>query len=299
MPIEEFLQYLQTEKRASSHTVTAYQNDLTSFSDFLIEFYPDTTPDQASHSMIRTWLVSLVQSGISNRSVGRKLSALKSYYRFLLKSEVIETNPAAKVTAPKTEKRLPEFLDQQKVREIQENPVEAQDESAESEFEALRDQLIFDLFYHTGMRLSELIGIQVNDVDLVSGQLKVLGKRNKERILPISAALKASIVKYLEIRPTVALKTENSLILTARGNKVYPKLVYRVVRSTIEKVSSREKRSPHVLRHTFATHLLNNGADLNAVKELLGHANLSATQIYTHNTFEKLKSIYKQAHPRA
>ncbi|MGB0403745.1 MAG: tyrosine-type recombinase/integrase [Salibacteraceae bacterium] len=296
MVIDEFLQYISSEKRFSHHTIKAYQKDLETFQLFILNHFEINDLTKVSHQDVRSWLVDLKSSGLTNRSINRKISTLKSFYRFLLREAVVENNPMAKVVAPKSGKRLPEFVEKDKIELILDQPSGQLD----NDFELCRDFLIIELLYATGIRLSELISIKDFDVDHSNGQLKVLGKRDKERIIPLANDLLFRVQDYIKIKETSQIaNSKKNLFLTARGKELYPKLVYRLVNRRIGEVSSQKKRSPHVLRHTFATHLLNNGADLNAVKELLGHANLSATQVYTHNTFEKLKNIYKQAHPRA
>lgn len=295
MYLENFIQYLTSERRYSSHTVTAYQKDLRQFYGFLELNYSVTDIRQVNHQMIRAWIMDLIENDNSGRTVNRKLSALKTYYRFLRRNSIIEINPMLRILPPKSNKPLPEFVST-------ENMDLLLDEVAfEEGFEGARDKLIIEFFYFTGIRLAELVGLQNKDIDLQKRQIKVLGKRNKERLIPFGNTLERSIDKYISERDkmTGSIQPEDTFFITKKGLKIYKKLVYRIVNSYLSKVSTLKKKSPHVLRHTFATHMLNNGADLNAIKELLGHANLSATQVYTHNTIEKLKSIYNQAHPRA
>lgn len=292
MPLSSFIQYLETEKRVSSHTITAYSHDISSFHNFIENNFDELDLTKVNHLMIRSWLVDLFDKGIGSRSVNRKLSSLKTFYRFLVQNGDLDVNPLSKVITPKQEKRLPEFIEEKKL-----GGLKAQ--LNEDDFSGKRDLLIVEILYATGMRLSELLGVKLSDVDRASQQIKVLGKRNKERIVPISGSLINLIDSYILERNSVTPDNQDYLIVTDKGAKAYPNLIYRSVNSSLAKVTTQNKKSPHVLRHSFATHLLNNGADLNAVKELLGHSNLSATQVYTHNTFEKLKSIYKQAHPRA
>lgn len=292
MPLSSFIQYLETEKRVSSHTITAYSHDISSFHNFIENNFDELDLTKVNHLMIRSWLVDLFDKGIGSRSVNRKLSSLKTFYRFLVQNGDLDVNPLSKVITPKQEKRLPEFIEEKKL-----GGLKAQ--LNEDDFSGKRDLLIVEILYATGMRLSELLGVKLSDVDRASQQIKVLGKRNKERIVPISGSLINLIDSYILERDSVTPDNQDYLIVTDKGAKAYPNLIYRSVNSSLAKVTTQNKKSPHVLRHSFATHLLNNGADLNAVKELLGHSNLSATQVYTHNTFEKLKSIYKQAHPRA
>ena len=292
MPIQSFLQYIRFEKRFSPNTVLAYQNDLEQFFDYASTTYGISDPAEVQHGVIRSWIVALMEEKISTRSINRKLTSLKTYFKFLLRKQQISHNPMLKVQAPKTSKRLPVFVDQQKM-ELLFNDVDFGEG-----FIGLRDRLMLELLYATGMRLAELIGIKDADVDLFAAQVKVLGKRNKERIIPFSTKLKELIQIYLKARKH-EFQDSLTLLVTDKGKPLYPKMVYRIVTQRLGEVTTLEKRSPHVLRHTFATHMLNNGADINSVKEILGHANLSATQVYTHNTIEKLKEVYKLAHPRA
>lgn len=295
MYIEKFIQFIQFEKRFSQNTITSYKNDLSQFTEFQLNEYQVNNIEKADFQMIRSWIVYLVDKSVSTSTINRKLSTLKSFYKYLLKEGVIDENPMIKIIAPKSNKRLPEFVGKENMNHLFE------DIEFEEGFVGKRDKLIIEMLYFTGMRLSELINIKDLDVDLQNQQIKVLGKRNKERLIPFSLVLQNSIEDYLKIRNKDINQSEQKIyfFVTQKGKKVYEKLVYRAVNSYLGKVSTLRKKSPHVLRHTFATHMLNNGADLNAIKELLGHSNLAATQIYTHNTIDQLKSIYKQAHPRA
>jgi integrase/recombinase XerC len=245
--------------------------------------------------MVRTWIVSLIEQDISARSVNRKLSTLKSYFKFMTKEGLVQENPMPKIQSPKTSKKLPVFVDNESMETLFSAEIFSDD------FEGIRDRLILEMFYMTGIRLSELINLKDPDIDFYQQNIKVLGKRNKERLIPVSSGLIDSIKKYLEIRnkSIEAVEQNDYFYVTIKGKKLYEKLAYRIVNSYLGKVSTLKKKSPHVLRHTFATHMLNNGADLNAIKEILGHSSLAATQVYTHNTIEKLKNIYNQAHPRA
>jgi len=290
--ILQFCDYLTHQKRYSTHTVTAYQTDLTQFSFFLSDHYDKISLKEIDSSIIRSWIVSLIEQEISTRTINRKISSLKSFYNYLLKNHLVENNPLKKIVSPKTSKRLPVFISETEMLNLFENQI------FEDNFEDKRDQLILELFYATGIRLSELINITLSDVDIINLTLKVLGKRNKERIVPINNNLSIIIQEYLSKRQNDVYHS-NFLLLTLKGEKVYEKLVYRIVNRYLSNVTKASKKSPHVLRHTFATHMLNNGADLNSIKEILGHSSLSATQVYTHNTIEKLKNIHKQAHPRA
>jgi len=292
MNIQSFLQYIRFEKRFSPHTVKAYQSDLQQFATYLKETYEVDEAPQVIHPMIRSWMVQLMENGVTSRSINRKLTTLKTYYRFLLRKEEIKVNPMLKVIAPKTSKRLPVFVEQSRMEVL------FSQDSFGKNFEDLRDRLVLEFLYSTGMRLSELIGLSDESIDQYLCQLKVIGKRNKERIIPFTNILKDAIREYLEERNKKFSGT-TAFFVTDSGKAMYPKFVYRIVTRRLSLVTTLARKSPHILRHTFATHMLNNGADINSVKELLGHANLSATQVYTHNTIEKLKKVYKQAHPRA
>lgn len=289
-----FYQYLANEKRFSKHTISAYRTDLSQFERYTREEFEISDPEEITASIVRSWVVFLMEEELDEKSINRKLSSLKSYFKFLLKNKKVSQNPVSQVQGPKVKKKLPTFLSEEKMKFfIAEDPFP-------EDFEGLRNSLLIDLLYCSGMRLSELVHLKDGDIDFYNSTVKVLGKRNKERIIPIPSQLVTKIIEYQKKRRDLARENENKyLFLTKKGNPIYPKLVYRVVNKYLNLITTQTKKSPHVLRHTFATHLLNNGADLNTVKELLGHANLSATQVYTHNTFEKLKSIYKQAHPRA
>jgi integrase/recombinase XerC len=234
-----------------------------------------------------------MNNGITARSVNRKLSALKSFYHYLVRENILESNPVKKVILPKTNKKLPVFVQEKNMDMLLDHI------NFGNDFEGIRNRLIIEMLYFTGMRVNELTGLRCSDLNLVDSSLKVLGKRNKERIIPLISEIVSTLDVYLAKRSELAVGTSDYLFLTAKGGKVYNRLAYRIVNQYLTLVTTLDKRSPHVLRHTFATHMLNKGADLNAIKEILGHANLSATEVYTHNTFEKLKKIYKQAHPRA
>jgi len=288
MPRDKFLSYLKNEKRYSPLTVTAYTTDLTQFYNFIKAQYDLTRIEEVTHDLIRSWIVDMIDAGIATRSVNRKITTLKSYYKFLLRQGIVKKNPMLKILSPKTSKKLPVFVEKSSMDELLD--VVEFDEGGKGR----RDKLIILLLYCTGMRLSELINLKVSDIDFNKGTLKILGKGNKERVLPFSENLKNEIKQYLDEAHPIEW-----LFLTDKGKKLYAKLVYRLVNSYLRKVTTISKKSPHVLRHTFATHMLNNGADLNAIKEFLGHVSLSATQVYTHNTIKKLTNIYKQAHPKA
>ncbi|WP_420582730.1 tyrosine-type recombinase/integrase [Reichenbachiella sp.] len=290
--IKPFLKYLLQEKRYSSHTVQAYETDLLQFQDYLECIDLELTLEEAGHKMLRAWVVSLIEADINPRSVNRKIASLRSFYKFLLKREVISENPATKLRPLKTAKALPEFVLKDEM-DVLLDRVEFSDD-----FEGTRDKLIIELLYGTGIRLSELIHLKDQDVDHFNQSIKVLGKRNKERIIPLTLGNIRLIEAYAKVKEQV-VATDDWLLTTDKGKKCYPMMVYRIVQKYLGYISKVYKKSPHVLRHTYATHLLNNGADLNAVKDLLGHSSLAATQVYTHNSLDKLKSVFDQAHPKA
>lgn len=295
MPYAKFLLYLQYEKRYSKHTITAYGKDLKQFFDFIATTYQINDPSQITHFYIRSWVVSLLEQKLDARSVNRKISSLKTLFKFFLREKTIVHNPMLKITAPKVSKKLPVFVDKTKMDMLLDGV------PFEEGFPGIRDKLIINMFYQTGMRLSELINLTDKDIDLYNLSIKVLGKRNKERIIPIIPELKNDILNYLNERKSYLNpeKSVTAFFIKNDGNKLYPKFVYKVVNIMLRAVTTNTKRSPHVLRHSFATEMLNSGAEINAIKEILGHSNLAATQVYTHNTIDKLKNIYKQAHPKA
>lgn len=283
-----FLKYIEFEKRYSKHTLISYDTDLTQFFTFLDVEYDIFDISEVTHQIIRSWISSMLDRGISSRSVNRKITTLKSFYKYLMQEDEVTENPTQKIISPKNAKKLPVFVEKSKMDELL-SEIEFPDT-----YEGERDKLIIDVFYMTGMRLSELLGIKKEDIDFSKSSIKVLGKRNKERIIPLSINLLNQLKKFSEKN-----KINSYFFVNHESKKLSSKNIYNIVNKYLSMVSSLEKRSPHILRHTFATHMLNNGADINAIKEILGHANLSATQVYTHNTIEKLKTIYKQAHPRA
>ena len=290
--IDDFLRYLQAEKRYAEHTIKAYKNDLNQFHAFCQE--SDSESMDLHFRTIRSWVVSLMDSGYSSRTVHRKLTSLSTYCNYLIKEGQLESNPVKRVLKPKLSKRVPAFVEEGKLDLL------LDEYDFGENFTGCRNRLVLDLLYQTGMRRSELIGLTIGSINREGKSVKVIGKRGKERIIPVGDELLAAIEKYMVLRKeVVADKAVDRLLVTEKGKAAYDKLIYRIVNSYLAMVTTLDKRSPHVLRHTFATHMLNGGADLNAIKELLGHANLSATQVYTHNTYKKLKSIYNQAHPRA
>ena len=285
----EFIQYIAAEKRFSEHTIKSYLTDLNQFTTYIdaeFEIYKDV--NEINFQIIRSWIASMLEKEISPRSVNRKISTLKTYFKFLLRNKFLEESPMLKVVAPKSKKRLPVFIEEDQMESL------FSEITFDDGFIGQRNKLIIELFYVTGIRLSELINIKIEDIDFQNQLIKVLGKRKKERLIPLSPSMIRLLKSFIEEN-----QLNHFLFTNLEGNKLYTKLVYRIVNKYIGEISSVNKKSPHILRHTFATHMLNNGADINAIKELLGHANLSATQVYTHNTIEKLKTVYKQAHPRA
>jgi integrase/recombinase XerC len=292
--IESFLKYLQYEKRVSAHTTLAYQNDLTQFASFLDVTFEEAKSEFADYGMIRSWIIQLADSDIKATSVNRKIASLKTYYKFLMRQEVIKKNPMQKIKVLKTQKRLPSFVKEGDMVNLLDKV------SFEDTLEGWRDRLILEFFYATGMRLSELIQLKENQVNLHSRTIKVLGKRNKERVIPFPANIISIVEHYRTIRnKEVGAPEHGHLFVTDKGEPCYPMMVYRIVKKYLNEFTTSEKSSPHVLRHTYATHLLNKGAEINAVKDLLGHTSLAATQVYTHNSMEKIKKAFDQAHPKA
>ena len=292
--IQQFLDYLSFQKRYSPHTIISYQNDLTAFFDFLLTRFSETQITNVKSTFVRSWLAELKERGMESKSINRKISTLKSFFKYQLRQQTITVSPMTAIISPKVNKRLPQFVDKKDVTTLLTH-VEFPDTWA-----GKTDQLILHLFYNTGMRQAELTGLKETDISKSNGTIKVLGKGNKERIIPVSNQLILKMQDYMEDKRTALEAFDKSILLvTASGKKLYPRYVYSTVNKYLAMVTTIDKKSPHVLRHSFATHLMNNGADLNAVKELLGHSSLAATQIYTHNTIEKLKDIHKQAHPKA
>ena len=292
--VDRFLQHLEQGKRYSVHTLRAYQNDLRQLSQYLAETYHLTRLHEAHAYMIRSWLAGMINDGVSRATINRKRSAVKSFFKYAILQQWVDADPTEKIAPVKKEQKLPVFVEEESIERLFD-----QHEFAAG-FEGTRDRLILMLFYTTGMRLSELIGLKHADVDLYNNTIKVLGKGNKQRIVPMLDEVKAIYGSYcMEKLKHFGGGHIEQLFVTKKGKKLYPKFVYRLVNLYLSMVTTRQKRSPHVLRHTFATHMLNHGADLNAIKEILGHANLSATQVYTHNSFAKIKSVYKLAHPKA
>jgi integrase/recombinase XerC len=292
--ITDFLDYIKFQKRYSSHTVVSYRTDLSAFCLFLEAYYTDTDIADIKPAFIRTWLASLKEQGMTSKTINRKISALKSFFKYSMKKGILAKSPMTSIGSPKIPKRLPQFVDQKDMFTLLTH-VEFPDN-----WEGATEKLMIQIFYHSGIRQAELINLKVNQIDLGNSGIKVLGKGNKERIVPISNELNVQIRAYIENRKVAFPGSlESCLFLNKKGNKLYPRYVYDVVKKYLTLVTTIEKRSPHILRHSFATHLTNNGADINSIKELMGHSSLASTQIYTHNNIEKLKEAFNKAHPKA
>ncbi len=293
MHMEIFLAYLKHEKRYSDHTVTSYRNDLEQFYKYIEQAFDIENISEASHLYIRSWMAQMSEDNIGARSINRKISALRSYCKFLMKRGLLEKDPTIKIQTPKASKRLPVYVEQQDIGKL----FDELQVHFEDSFYGRRDRMVLELLYYTGMRRAELLNLKDADIDLGRRYIKVLGKGNKERLIPVSQHMANNLDIY--IKEKSELFGREWLLVTDKGAKLYPEMAYRIVKKFLSLVTTIEKRSPHVLRHTFATHLTNNGAEINAVKDLLGHASLAATQVYTHNNIEQLKDIYKNTHPKA
>lgn len=292
--IQPFLEYLKYQKRYSPHTLISYENDLSGFFVFISLQYDDLSLQQITPALIRTWLAVLKQDNISSKSINRKISALKSFFKFYLKNGAISASPMGTIVSLKVKKRLPSFIEQKDINTLFSH-IEFPDT-----WKGKTDHLLLKIFYQTGMRLSELINLKESQIDAANSSLKVVGKGNKERIIPLNNSLVNDILFYIEEKKkNISDINFPNLFLNSKSKSLNPRYVYSVVNFYLKGVTTNDKKSPHILRHTFATHLTNNGADINAVKELLGHTSLAATQIYTHNTIQKLKDIYKITHPKA
>ncbi|MBL7701264.1 MAG: tyrosine-type recombinase/integrase [Ferruginibacter sp.] len=292
--VQQFLDYLNFQKRYSPHTITSYQNDLTAFFDFLLMQFGEMQLTEIKPTFIRSWLAALKEQELESKSINRKISSLKSFFKYQLRQQTVTVSPMTAIISPKVNKRLPQFVDKKDISNLL-TYVEFPDTWA-----GKTDELILHLFYNTGMRQAELTGLKEADISKSNSTIKVLGKGNKERIIPVSNDLMQKMQGYIAVKRKELESFDDSVLLvTAAGKKLYPRYVYSAVNKYLKQVTTIDKKSPHVLRHSFATHLMNNGADLNAVKELLGHSSLAATQVYTHNTIEKLKDIHKKAHPKA
>ncbi|MGC6284030.1 MAG: tyrosine-type recombinase/integrase [Polaribacter sp.] len=290
MMLQNFLDYLKLERNYSGHTITAYQNDLSAFQNFCKTEFEVTSLNEVGYPIIRSWILSLTKKGMSNLSINRKVSSLKSFYKFLQKIGEIETNPLVGHKALKVQKKIQVPFSKKEILEVM-------DSIQGDDFESVRNRLLIEILYATGIRRTELINIKVSDIDFSDNVIRILGKRNKERFVPILSTMLTSIHNYLLMRNE--LSENDYLFVTSKGNKIYESLVYRIINSYFSLASTKLKRSPHILRHSFATHLLNEGANLNSVKELLGHSSLASTQVYTKNSLESLKQMYNQAHPRS
>lgn len=292
--IREFLDYLKYQKRYSRHTIISYETDLQAFSLFMETQYEETAIKEIKPAFIRTWLASLKELGNTSKTINRKISALKTFFKYQIRNGFLENSPMQVISSPKNAKRLPQFVDKKDIDTLF-NYVEFSDD-----WQGATERLILQIFYNAGIRQAELIGLMQSQVDIHNSTIKVLGKGNKERIIPISTRLRTDIVKYIELKKLQFPQNEiSSLLLNKKGKKLTPRYVYDVVKKYLSMVTTIEKKSPHILRHSFATHLTNNGADINAIKELMGHSSLAATQIYTHNSIEKLKEAFNKAHPKA
>lgn len=292
--IQPFLDYLKFEKRYSAHTIISYQTDITAFFIYLNKNFGDLRLSEISHSFIRSWLADLKENKLTSKSINRKISTLRSFFKYHLKRGNIASVPTANLVSPKISKRLPVFVKESETKQLLETL-----NSSTEDWKTLNARMLISLFYATGMRLSELINLKEKQLDPARLQLRVLGKGNKERIIPVSKEVIQGIKEYQDLKRKTFENSEDILLVTGKGKKMYPKYAWLLVNKYLGEASTLDKKSPHVLRHTFATHLMNNGAELNAVKELLGHASLAATQVYTHNTIEKLKDIHKKAHPKS
>ncbi len=291
--IQKYLSYLRYEKNYSLHTEISYSKDLSQFEEYLGQSFEGVALIDADADIVRQWMASLVESGMTARSVNRKLSSLKSFYRYLLRIGLIKSSPMKRVVGPKAKKPLPSFANDSDLEIILDL------ELGEDEFSAIRNRTILEVFYVTGMRRAELINLKLEDVDLSANLMKVTGKRNKQRLIPFADELKAVLESYLVYRNQLEILNCDNFFVKENGEAMYPMLIYRIVKMYLDSITTLDKASPHVLRHSFATNMLNNGAEINAVKELLGHSSLASTEVYTHTSFEELKKIYKKAHPRA
>jgi len=291
--IENFFKYLEFEKRYSIHTIRAYRDDLLQFLTFLKARFELNQIKDADHRQVRSWMVHMMQNDYSSKTINRKISSLKTYFKYLKKKKLVNRNPLSKIVTPKNGKRLPEFVRARQLESLTDHL------AIDDSFQGQRNAMIITLLYQLGIRRAELIGIKDTDIDRQRGVIKVLGKGNKERLIPISASIISQIDSYLTIRDSEVVSESGHLLVTDKGKKLYPKFVYNTCKRYLSTVSSNEYLGPHILRHSFATHLANNGADLNAIKELMGHSSLAATQVYMHNTIDKLKEVYDRSHPKA
>ena len=291
--LRKYLDYILFEKRYAQHTYISYKTDICQFQEFLLTGDANLSLEKANHKQVRAWIVMLMDEGITPRTINRKLSTLKGFYRFLKKRDIIDINPMQKVISPKMAKRLPAYFRESTIHDLFEIV------DFEDNYEGKRNRLLLMILYQTGMRRAELMQLRLTDINFSQSLFSVTGKGGKQRLIPFGNGLKHEIESFLKLRKSVNKQRRKELLLTQKGEPLYPKLIYRITNKYLSYVSTQEKKGPHTIRHSFATHLSNNGAELNAIKELLGHSNLSATQIYTHNSIEKLKSAYKKAHPRS
>lgn len=296
--IDLFAGYLRVEKKYSAHTVMSYVNDLTSLTEFCIREYDINQVSQISHTHIRSWIVEMLSHGISSVSVNRKISALRSFYKWLKRCGVVDISPMSKISAPKMPKRLPVVVQELNMQKLSEKPILVS-ENPDDAYAFVRDNFIIVLLYSIGIRRAELVGLKVSDFDFFRKEVRIVGKGNKVRSIPLTDNLVEQLKLYIDVRRQHDKYGEDALFLTDRGKPIYPRLVHEIVSRQLSSLTSLSKKSPHVLRHTFATHMLDKGADLNGIKEILGHANLAATQIYTHSSIQKLKDVYSKAHPGA
>ncbi len=292
MLIDNFINYIANEKRYSSNTLVAYKKDLLLFSEFLVSEFEISNPEDATQEMIRSWMVTMINNGMLGTSINRKISSLSSYYTYLVMMQVVSKNPTKQIASVKTPSHLPLYFDKDQLVDYLNTGTDT------NTFVKLRNKLVIEILYTTGIRSSELLTLKISDIDIGNNSIKVLGKRNKQRIIPLSNKQVSSITNYIQEMKKQFGYINNYLIVTNKGVRAYPKLIYRIVNKELSSLSG-EVKSPHVLRHSFATHMLNNGADLNIIKEILGHTNLTATQIYTHNSIKQLIKVYMKAHPRA
>ena len=290
---ESFLKYLQFEKRVSLHTIKSYKNDLNQFFEFYKNYAKVDNLKEVDKRAIRSWVIELSLKNLSNRTINRKIASLKSFFKFLIQRKIIIINPTSNIHALKTNQPLPHFIKEKDIKYLFDNI------TFKNDFNGNRDLLILELLYGTGIRISELINLKTKDLDNHKKEIKVLGKRGKERIIPLNNSAFAQTIKYEKLKKKLNYKNKEYLLCTEKGEKIYPMLISRVVKKNLTLLINSEKYNPHLLRHTFATHILNKGADLNSIKELLGHESLAATQVYTHNSIEKLKEVFRKAHPKA
>jgi integrase/recombinase XerC len=295
--IPVFVRYLQVEKKYSQHTCDSYQKDIEQFSEFCLRTFDTEKWVDINHSFMRSWIVSMMSEGLTSTSVNRKISAMRSFYKWALKKKIVEKNPMIKIIAPKKSKQLPVIVSDANINRLLEKNIG--EGGREEEYEFHRDHFIIQLLYSTGIRRAELVGLNIADINLARNEIRVTGKGNKTRSIPMTEMLKDAVLEYLGHRESHRIEDADALLLTEKGKRIYPRLIHNIVVQKLSAITTLSKKSPHVLRHSFATHMLDRGAELNAIKELLGHANLAATQVYTHNSIAKLKDTYAKSHPRS